>query len=56
MMTKRTRIIRRIRDNKVAYIIEARVRLRWREIEGKVFYNRFTAIAEKAAIDGRTKC
>lgn len=52
----RTRIQQRIRDKKVVHVIEQRVRFRWREIEGKVYDNRFTAIAEKAVIDGRIKC
>lgn len=52
----RTRIVQRIRDHKVVHVIEARRRFRWREIEGKVFNNRFTAIVEKAVIDRRTTC
>ena len=56
MASQRTRIQQRIRDRKVVHVIEQRVRFRWREIEGKTYDNKFTAIAEKAVIDGRFKC
>lgn len=46
-----TRIRTRIHEGKIVHVIERRVRLRWRAVDGMRFNNKFTAIAAKSAMD-----